>query len=79
MKEQNIDLKEWAIKGVRQELEDAKSQLLLLQGRIADLERAERTLLGKKEPLQRTLSDEAREKISKAQKKRWAKLRKSKN
>lgn len=71
------DLKEWALKGVDQELEQAKAELTSVQGRLQDLERAKRALLGQKEPQQRTLSDEARKRISEAQKKRWAKKKKN--
>lgn len=76
--EQRQNLTEWAIKGVRQELELARGELTSLQGRIGDLERAERALLGQKEPQQRTLSDEARKRISEAQKARWAKQKRRK-
>ena len=70
------DLTEWAVKGVDQELISAHEQLTTIQGRIHDLERAKRALLGQKEPQHRTLSDEARKRISDAQKKRWAKKKK---
>jgi hypothetical protein len=69
------ELTSLAIKGIELELNEVSLQIDALTARKKDLERAFRQLSGKPEPVERTLSVEARAKISAAQKKRWAKKR----
>lgn len=69
------DLREYAVKGIEQELEDLGKEREKLDAREEVLQRALQSIKGEpmKDAPRRVMSAEARALISAAQKKRWAK------
>jgi septal ring factor EnvC (AmiA/AmiB activator) len=70
----SLDMEKWAINGIEQEMGKLQEERESLEARADRLKKALSVLRGKPElaPRARTMSDEARRKISEAQKARWA-------
>ena len=79
---QERELKRLALLGLGQELEAAKSKVQNIEAQIASINldtsiRDRRSFEVAEQPHKRTMSAKARAAISRAQRKRWAKVRKA--